>query len=150
MTASNTPLKLHSTLDLIEAVPMFTGYRPTDSLVALYGNSDGSIDRAARFDLSTDPVDLARIFDKLSQLCREHDGTQAQTVHLVAYSDNTDTADQTLLFMADNWGRDATPGDPTTILTTLATASTDSWAEINPNQPSEPTARTRIRPELAN
>ena len=147
MTASNTPnnnapLKLHSTLDLIEVVPMFAGYRPTDSLVALYANANGFLDRAARLDLSLDPADLARICDKLTQLCREHDGTHAQAVHLVAYSDDTHTADQTLLFIADNWGRDRTATDPATILATLASASTDNWAEINPNQPEEPAART--------
>ena len=140
MTSNNTPsnktqLNLHSTLDLIEVVPMFAGYRPTDSLVALYVNASGFLDLAARFDLSLDPADLAGIVDKLTQLCRAPGGTQAQSVHLVAYSDDTHTADQTLLFVADNWGRDRTPNDPATILATLASASTDSWAEINPNQP---------------
>lgn len=142
MFSNRSQLNLHSTLDLIEVVPMFAGYRPTDSLVALYANAAGFLARAARFDLSLDPTDLARTFDKLTQLCREHDGSQAQAVHLVAYSDDTQTADQVLLFIADNWGRDRTPADPTTVLATLATASADSWAEINPNHPSEPTSRT--------
>ena len=148
MTASNnTPdnsrsLNLHSTLDLIEAVPMFVGYRPADSLVALYGNAAGRLDRAARIELSLDPVNLAYTVNKLTQLCREHDGSQAQTLHLIAYSDDTDTADQVLLFIADNWGRDRTPTDPSTILATLASASTDHWAEINPNHPTAPTERT--------
>ena len=148
MTASNnTPdnsrsLNLHSTLDLIEAVPMFVGYRPADSLVALYGNAAGRLDRAARIELSLDPVNLAYTVNKLTQLCREHDGSQAQTLHLIAYSDDTDTADQVLLFIADNWGRDRTPTDPSTSLATLASASTDHWAEINPNHPTAPTERT--------
>ena len=147
MTSNNTPsnktqLNLHSTLDLIEAVPMFAGYRPADSLVALYVNASGFLDLAARFDLSLDPADLAGVVDKLTQLCRAHDGTEAQSVHLVAFSDNTHTADQTLLFIADNWGRNATPNDPQTILATLASASTNSWAEINPYQPEEPATRT--------
>ena len=149
MTAAIT---ITSHTDLIEALPLLIGYQPAESLVALYLDPT-TTPKAARLDLSLNPVDLAHILHTLTEQCRtttshqatDHQpagqtgsqsaspaGSQAESVLLVAYSDNQATAVQTLLFITDNWNAAGT------VLGMVAAAGPDSWAAINPTRPVDP------------
>lgn len=142
MNADSPKLTIATHTDLIEVLPLLTGYRPTESLVALFVDTTGRAPKAARFDLTLDPAHLADMFMTLiEQSQTSHD--RAESVHLVAYSEDHHTAVQTLLFITDNWAihtrtHDTSTG-PGTVLGMIAAATADSWAAVNPDDPTEPT-----------
>jgi hypothetical protein len=123
---SPQPIKISTAADVLDVLPAFLGFYPTESLcaLALDNASTGgqTVALTARMDLPTIPETLAQVSANLTRLLERY-----PTCVLVAYSLDTQAARTTMTHLLGIL-------DPTTVLTAVI-AGPQGWTHLDPHSP---------------